>query len=408
MRHMPDAALAGDAEQHTILRASTEADRPDAIATLRTAIGDTQLALVVLFISPDVDFKETVEEAQQTFAPTPVLACTTAGEISGNGYTEGEIVAIGMPSNLFAVEVMVVQDLNKGYDQGLIDRTIQHRATLSRAAPDWTHEFAFLLVDGLSLKEDELAFSLATGLGTVPLFGGSAGDGSRFKNTFVSFGGKIWQNAAVVTFVRTLCPVRVFSLNHLSPTDRQMVVTRADPSRRTVHEINSEPAAREYARILGHNPEDLGTFTFAAHPIVVTIGGNSHVRAIQRVTKDGDLVFFSAIDEGLVLTLAEPEDLLAHLSAEFGALSARQEPDAILAFDCILRRLEARQTQKLGNVSQVLRENRVIGFSTYGEQLNAMHVNHTMTGVAFYPPDSDAARSGSVHDEVADRPKRLA
>ncbi|MDJ0994683.1 MAG: FIST N-terminal domain-containing protein [Dinoroseobacter sp.] len=408
MRHVSDAASSGDTDQETILRASAEAGCSDALNTLSEVFGDTKLALVVLFISPEANFKETVAQAQQVFAPAPVLACTTAGEISESGYTEGEIVAIAMPADRFAVEVMVVNELTKGQDQGLIDRTIQHRATLSRAAPDWTNEFAFLLVDGLSLKEDELAFALATGLGTVPLFGGSAGDGARFKNTFVSFAGNVWQNAAVVTFVRTRCPVQVFSLNHLTPTDRRMVVTRADPSRRIVKEINTEPAAREYARILGHNPEDLGTFTFAAHPIVVTIGGKSHVRAIQRVTEDGELVFFSAIDEGLVLTLAEPDDLLAHLRTEFGALSAHQRPDAILACDCILRRLEASQTQKFGSVSQVLKENRVIGFSTYGEQLNAMHVNHTMTGVALYPPDSDQARSGSANDKVADRPKRLA
>jgi hypothetical protein len=28
----------------------------------------------------------------------------------------------------------------------------------------------------------------------------------------------------------------------------------------------------------------------------------------------------------------------------------------------------------------------VVGFSTYGEQINGLHVNQTMTGVAIYPP----------------------
>jgi hypothetical protein len=32
----------------------------------------------------------------------------------------------------------------------------------------------------------------------------------------------------------------------------------------------------------------------------------------------------------------------------------------------------------------------VIGFSTYGEQIGALHVNHTMTGVAIYAPEEDA------------------
>jgi hypothetical protein len=62
----------------------------------------------------------------------------------------------------------------------------------------------------------------------VPLFGGSAGDGTRFGQTFVLQTG-FSANAAVLTLVRTACRVRVFSLNHLSPPNRRMVVTEADP-----------------------------------------------------------------------------------------------------------------------------------------------------------------------------------
>ena len=53
-----------------------------------------------------------------------------------------------------------------------------------------------------------------------------------------------------------------------------------------------------------------------------------------------------------------------------------------------LRRMEAQEKQSLGAISQLLRQHRVVGFSTYGEQLNSMHVNQTMTGVAIYPPAS--------------------
>ena len=48
-----------------------------------------------------------------------------------------------------------------------------------------------------------------------------------------------------------------------------MVVTEADPERRLVREINAEPAAREYARLVGKDPDQLSPFTFAAHPVVV-------------------------------------------------------------------------------------------------------------------------------------------
>ena len=165
-----------------------------------------------------------------------------------------------------------------------------------------------------------------------------------------------------------------------------MVVTGADPQNRVVHQINAEPAAREYARLLGKDPGQLTTFTFAAHPVVVRIGGTHHVRAIQQMRPNGDLVFFSAIDEGVVLTLAEPADMAAHLAQALDGLAAGGQAPAILACDCILRRLEAQEKQKYGAISALLRAHGVVGFSTYGEQMGAMHVNQTMTGVALYPP----------------------
>ncbi len=120
------------------------------------------------------------------------------------------------------------------------------------------------------------------------------------------------------------------------------------------------------------------------------VGGQHHVRSIQQLNADGNLNFFSAIDEGLVLTLAEPENMVDHLERELGRLSSDRAPDTILACDCLLRRLEAQEKQMTGALSKVLAENGVVGFSTYGEQLNSMHVNQTLTGVAIYAPNDEA------------------
>jgi len=210
----------------------------------------------------------------------------------------------------------------------------------------------------------------------------------RFQQTCIFHGGQSLTNAAVLTLVRSACPVKVFSLDHLTPTAQRMVVTEADPARRIVRQINAEPAAQEYARLLGLDPAQLTTFTFAAHPVVVRVGGRHHVRAIQRMEPNGDLIFFSAIDAGLVLTLAEPQDMVAHLNRELTRLAAHGTPDTILACDCILRRIEAQENQSYGQISDTLRRHNVIGFSTYGEQIGSMHVNQTITGVAIYPPRS--------------------
>ncbi|MEM6491210.1 MAG: FIST N-terminal domain-containing protein, partial [Pseudomonadota bacterium] len=308
------------------------------------------------------------------------------------GYTEHEIVAVGLPRAHFAVETLLIDSLDAIDADATVGRLIRLRGALAAARRDWRPDFAFLLVDGLSLREDELVSVVAAGLGDTPLFGGSAGDGVAFDETMIALDGAIYTNAAVVVLARTRCPVKVFSLDHLTPTDRRMVVTKADSTRRIVSELNAEPAAREYARILGKDPNRLSPFTFAAHPLVVRVGAEHHVRAIQRVTEDDELVFFSAIDEGLVLTVSEPSDLAQNLEKSLSALNQGGRPDAILACDCILRRLEAEQKQMTRRVSSILAAHRAVGFSTYGEQFRAMHVNHTMTGVAFYRPEASKLR----------------
>ncbi|MGY9046879.1 MAG: FIST N-terminal domain-containing protein [Rhodobacterales bacterium] len=370
--------------------AQVAADHPAPLTAIRDQMAGAELALVLLFVTPQADFRAVVQQAEGQFGEADVLACTTAGELGQLGYEEGQILAVGFPAALFSVRSYAIECLDRLDEQVVIDTAIQQRTALTRTAADQPWEFAFLMIDGLSLCEEHLTTLLAAGLGSMALFGGSSGDGTAFQQTWLARNGVVLENAALVALVRSSCPVHVFSLDHLQPTETRMVVTAADPERRVVQEINAEPAAAEYARLLGKDPNQLDPFIFAAHPVVVRLGDTHHVRAIRQVNEAGELVFFSAINEGMVLTLAEPEDMAQHLDRELsGLVRARGGVPQILACDCVLRRIEAGQSQKTREVSGILRDRNVIGFSTYGEQLGALHVNQTLTGVAIYPPPED-------------------
>ncbi len=58
------------------------------------------------------------------------------------------------------------------------------------------------------------------------------------------------------------------------------------------------------------------------------------------------------------------------------------EVDRIIAFDCVLNRIDAEQRQIARDVSQLYARHRVVGFNTYGEQYHALHVNQTFSGLA--------------------------
>jgi hypothetical protein len=370
-----------------LLTGHVSPDAQDPAADLQAQLGTAPLAQVFVFAGNRQTLERMTRAAAQAFAGALISGCTTAGQIGRAGYEDDDVVVIGLPARHFAVASVVIEDLDALSPQDLIDRLVQKRVALTKSNPAKPNGFGFLLIDGLSLREDALAAAIAPAMGTWPVFGGSAGDGFRFRRTFVAQGDALYQNAAVLTFVATDYTPHVFTLDHLEPSDMRMVVTGADPERRIVKEINAEPAAREYARIVGKDPDQLDEFTFAAHPVVVRLGDTHHVRAIQRVNEAGELVFFAAIDEGMVLTTARASDLAGHLDRELSALAPKAGATMdVLACDCILRKIEASQMQATRQVSDVLARHRVVGFSTYGEQIGPIHVNHTMTGVALIGP----------------------
>jgi hypothetical protein len=113
------------------------------------------------------------------------------------------------------------------------------------------------------------------------------------------------------------------------------------------------------------------------------IDGTNYVRSIQKVNPDGSLTFFCAIEDGLVLRVAKGVDLLENLEQVFTQIHAAiGSPQLVLGCDCILRKLEIFQGPFKERVNEVFLRNNTIGFNTYGEQFQGVHVNQTLVGIA--------------------------
>ena len=376
-------------EDHTSpRRASVPLDQPDPIATLSARLGQGPFALVLLFVASGADLPALLARAAQLLGPGALAGCTTAGEIDGAGYGDRRLVGVAFPASDFAAETVLIDPIDTIEQRSMIARLQQLRQRLRDHAERLPHELAVLLVDGLSGREEHLIASLACGLGPVPTIGCSAGDGRAFRRTQV-FSGLVLRDhaAAVLCLLRSRMPLQTFSFNSSPPSRTQMVVTRADPVRRIVLRINDEPAAVEYARLLGCPLDSLDTGMFASRPVLVRVGGRHFVRSIRDVGPDNSLVFFGAVAEGMVLTLAEPADIVGDLSRSLDRLAAGRAPRLILGFECVFRRIDAENRQKTREVSDLLARHNVVGFSTYGEQIGMLHVNQTLTGVAFYDPE---------------------
>ena len=341
-------------------------------------LGDEVPALTLAFFSSEYNLAE-LGPCLRHSLPGPVIGCTTAGQLSGQGFQRGGLCLTTICGTAFSAVPFLIHPLRAMEAQ--VERLGE---AVQRLLQDTGMQaFGFLLVDGLSEQEEVLIASLYRVLGDVPIVGGSAGDMLQFRQTAVYHEGQLLTDAAVFTLCLTSRPFRVFKHQHFLPTTKRLVITDAAPARRLVHEINGEPAVKAYARLIGKEPDQLTPADFSRYPLMLRIRDDYYVRSISGVEPDGSLKFYCAIDTGLVLTIGE-----GHMAADAFAETLHGISDEIgdisimLGCDCILRRLEMEQHGMDERFSQLIAQHKVVGFSTYGEQFNAVHLNQTFTGVA--------------------------
>jgi len=363
-----------------------EDEAEDAVQALFAELDAPSLSGLLLFCSSRYDLDALAPAIAARAEGLTVIGCTSSGEISTEGIEEGTLIGIGFPADQFTLTAMRFDALDH-FDAGEAQRRVRSlvakaNETSTRLGPD-LHQAAIFLVDGLSHREEMLTVTVQDALGQIPLIGGSSGDSLAFRQTFVLDGDGFHRDAALVGILTSRLKMHAFRSQPYVPGTVKMVVTGAKPLDRIVTEINAEPAAEEYARLVGVKVDELGPSVFAARPPMVRAGGEHYVRSVQSVNPDGSLTFYCAIDEGIVLTLGAAEDIVGHLGNVFKGLEQEVgDIDRIIGFNCVLNVIEIEQRQLQRKVSALFAANRVIGFNTYGEQYRALHVNQTFAGLA--------------------------
>ena len=364
---------------------STSGNLAELVVHVKAGLGPGSFQHIIAYFSTDYDAEALVAALMAAFPGVPISGCSTAGAITPGGLIDDGVLLIAFPESGFAVHCGVVENISEfGVERATdLARRLKNRLSVNDLARR-SSSFAMILVDGTSNTEESIVAAVHWAIESVPLIGGSAGDGLTFRGALVVHEGRVLADAAVLLLVETSVPFRILKTQNFEPTPNKLVVTAADAERRIVRELNAEPAAREYASAIGLLPDDLGPFSFASYPLVVKVGGNYYCRSIRNMNSDGSLSFFCAIDEGLVFTVARPQDMLRgtqetleEIAQDMGGI------DIVIGFDCVLRRLDAENRQIRHQMDELYRRFGVVGFHSYGEQFNAMHLNQTLTGIAF-------------------------
>jgi hypothetical protein len=361
-------------------------DDPDARAAseaLIAALRPVDLAGIIVFASRREGLDAAVAAAGALGVAAPLLGCTTAGEITPWGTSRG-MAAIGFPAADFDLQARRFDGLI-GFDpfaaHRIVAEAISDGVLASHRLGDGVERASLLLIDGLACREELITHTMRHLLEDIAMVGGSAGDDMRFGETHLLHDGVVRTDCAMLVLLSSRHPLRLFRTHHHLAGEKLAVVTRVDTAARIVHELNGEPAAQEYARLVGVSVRRLNDRVFAANPMMVRVGGNYYARAPMRVSAGCGLVFQSAIERGLVLRLGAANGMLDALRESLDQW-ADVTADTVIVFDSVHNRIEAETLGHAAALADIYRRHRFVGFHGYGEQYRDLHLNRNLAGLA--------------------------
>jgi hypothetical protein len=359
---------------------SVKIDVNAAVSDIREQLSGCDPVMVIFFASP-VYVPDRIAAAMASAFPDAVtFGCSTAGEIVTGRMLTHSVVAMAFGRDAVkSARVEPITDLDRSGNAAFA--AFGEHFGVPVAEMDPSRFVGILLIDGLSRKEEFIVDRIGD-LTNVNFVGGSAGDDLRFVGTHVYANGSSYSHAAVAALIEPAVPFTFIKTQSFAPLPNILTVTKANEAEREVMEFDHKPAAVAYAEALGVSVEEAGA-QFLSHPLGLLFEGEPFVRSPQRL-KDGGMVFYCAIKEGMELTMLRSTDIIADTrkalddaEREFGT------PSAIINFNCILRTLELRQEGLTDRYGCLFADVPTVGFSTYGEQFIG-HVNQTATMLLLY------------------------
>lgn len=353
-----------------------------AVEEIKTGLTPSLPKIVLYFASSSYEPKEIAPLMHEAFPDATVFGCTTSGELISGKMSKNSIVAMGFDSTVIGdINIQIVSNIAAEDHVPEAFQKFEEYYSTPALALDPAQYVGIVLCDGLTKAEEKIIDSIGN-LTNVTFIGGSAGDDLKFANTYVFANGQAHSNAALLALLKPSAKFDFIKTQSFNATDKTLVATKVDEANRIVFEFDQTPAAEAYAKAIGHPVAEISN-GFMSHPLGLMIDGEPYVRSPQQA-KDGAIIFYCNVKEGMEMSVLESTDILADTAA---AIQEKQQEvgsiKALINFNCILRTLQLDSQGTSEEYGKLFNEIPTIGFSTYGEAYIG-HINQTATMLIFF------------------------
>jgi len=341
--------------------------------------GRSEPKLLLVFCCEAYDLAELVEGIREAAGDTPMIGCSTAGEISTAGPGDAGVVVTALGGPGFDVAT-AAGDAAGGRLRQAGAEVAACLDRLADADAGKPHRVLLLLSDGLAGDQAEVVRGAYRVVGAeVPLVGGCAGDDLRMAGTAQLHDGKVLRHAVVAAAIASNAPLGIGVRHGWRRVGEPMVVTSSDGNR--VYLLDDAPALDVYLLRLQAPPaawDDPQAFTRFAmtHPLGLSRRSGEEVRFVAGADfADGSIGCIAQVPQGGLTWFMEGDDasvLDATDAACRDALAALggRPPLGFVAFDCIARRGvlgEEGIHREVDRIASFAAGAPVAGFYTYGE-----------------------------------------
>jgi len=334
---------------------------------------DSERTLVIVFgASSFANHPEPLRELEAAYPRSHVVGCSTSGEIFGAKVADEtlSVAVMCFASSDVATACAPVGDASDSFDVG---QELAQRLTRSDL------KAILVLSDGLNVNGSDLVSGINSTLpASVVVTGGLAGDGDKFKSTWVMNEGTPRSGvvSAVALYGDRVC-VGHGSRGGWDRFGPERIVTRSVGN--VLYELDGKPALELYKQYLGDRAAGLPA-TALFFPLALRADKNDTkvlVRTVLAVGEvDQSMTFAGNIPEGHLAQLMRGNfERLIEGASEAASHSRAAKSDSkadtlAIAISCVGRRLvlgERAEEEIEATLQELPRHTKQIGFYSYGE-----------------------------------------
>ncbi|HWJ79741.1 MAG TPA: FIST N-terminal domain-containing protein [Niallia sp.] len=345
-------------------------------------------ALVLFFTSTAYSFEELTTQFVKKYPNAQIVGVTTTGEIGPFGFDEFSVSVQSYSHQIGKIKASLINDIVKYpiFERNNIIDAAKTVGINTQSTSIEKEGLAFVFPVGLKAAEEKM-LSVINSIFThdgFPVFGGTAGDDAKFETTFVSVNGQITSTGGAVIFMKPTIDFYILKENNFNSTGKKLKITKADPEKRIVYEMDGRPAAQAYANAINVPTHDLAKH-WALHPLGRKFSNDFYNASPFEVKPSGAIEFYCQVYEGTILDVLQPRDAVKVMENTIDQFSNHfGELYGVLTCNCILRKLQFKQEHLFQTLNDRLKQlPNLCGFSSYGEQLNKSQLNQTMLLIGF-------------------------